>query len=169
MADFIAAFEKMIKNEGGFVLHEVSDDRGGLTFAGIARNFHPDWDGWAVLERDRNNPKITQMVRDFYRHQYWDAIMGDEINEQRIAESIFDFAVNAGVGTAAKLAQLVIGATPDGIIGQITLEQLNDVDPQLFISNYALAKIARYANIVSRNQSQSKFLLGWLNRTLESV
>ena len=45
MADFQPAFEKMIRNEGGYTLHNVASDRGGQTFAGIARNFHPNWPG----------------------------------------------------------------------------------------------------------------------------
>ena len=47
MGEFEQAFEKMIRNEGGYLLHKVSGDRGGQTYAGIARNFYPDWDGWS--------------------------------------------------------------------------------------------------------------------------
>jgi len=35
------------------------------------------------------------------------------------------------------------------------------------VAYYALAKIARYRDIVTRDRSQMKFLLGWLNRTLK--
>ena len=169
MAEINPAFEKMIRNEGGFILHEVPGDRGGKTYAGIAYNFHPSWEGWVALENNSNDPKITQMVRDFYKEKYWDRVKGDDLNSQEVAESIFDFAVNAGVRTASKLAQLVVNVTPDGIIGNITTKKLNEINTELFISNYALAKIARYANIVSRNSSQRKFLLGWINRTLEGL
>lgn len=41
MADFNPAFEAMIKDEGGYVLHNVEGDRGGMTYAGIARNMNP--------------------------------------------------------------------------------------------------------------------------------
>jgi hypothetical protein len=34
---------------------------------------------------------------------------------------------------------------------------------------YALAKIARYRDIVRKDKTQIKFLLGWINRTLEGV
>lgn len=169
MADFKPAFEKMIKHEGGFILHEVSGDRGGKTYAGIAHNFHPDWEGWVALANNPDDPKITQMVKDFYKENYWDKVKGDDIAEQSVAESIFDFAVNAGVRTASKIAQVVVDATPDGIVGNITLQNINQVNPELFVSNYALAKIARYARIVTRNDSQRKFLLGWINRTLEGL
>lgn len=39
MSDFAVAYERMIRNEGGYVLHQVAGDRGGQTYAGIARNF----------------------------------------------------------------------------------------------------------------------------------
>ena len=38
MAQFEPAFELMIKDEGGYVLHDVEGDTGGMTYAGIARN-----------------------------------------------------------------------------------------------------------------------------------
>ena len=46
MAAFSTAFDQMIRNEGGYVLHTVAGDRGGMTFAGIARNFWGGWPGW---------------------------------------------------------------------------------------------------------------------------
>ena len=170
MADFKIAFEAMIRNEGGFVNHKVAGDRGGQTFAGIARNFHPHWQGWAILDRnDEDNPELTQLVFDFYKEHFWQRVKGDDIKEQRIAGSIFDFAVNAGVPVAAKLAQLVVDATPDGIIGEKTVAKLNEAEPEYFVTKYALAKVTRYTEIVKRDRTQIKFLLGWLNRTLGDI
>ena len=47
MAQFEPAFEQMMQDEGGYVLHEVPGDTGGMTYAGIARNKNPQWPGWA--------------------------------------------------------------------------------------------------------------------------
>ncbi len=170
MAEFEPAFETMIRNEGGYVNHTVEGDRGGQTYAGIARKFHPEWKGWGLIDRnDMDNPNLTGMVFDFYKDNFWDRIKGDDIANQRIAASIFDFAVNAGVKTAAKLAQLVVDTTPDGIIGNQSIAKLNAAEDELFVTKYALAKVARYTEIVKRDRSQIKFLLGWLNRTLGGV
>ena len=170
MAQFEQAFEKMIKNEGGFVLHNVSGDRGGQTYAGIARNYHSDWQGWALIDRnDMDNPQLTQFVREFYRSKFWNKVKGDDITLQGIAETLFDFSVNAGVKTASKLAQLVVDATPDGIIGSRTIAKINQVDEESFKTKFALAKITRYAEICRRDDSQKKFLLGWINRTLGAL
>ena len=167
MAEFLPAFERMIVNEGGYVLHTVKDDRGGATYAGIARAFHPNWQGWRFIDQGETPP--ADLVRQFYRSQFWHPLRLDEVTHQEVAANIFDFGVNAGISTAAKLAQLVVGATPDGKIGAKTLQALNGIDPDLFVARYALAKMARYAQIVTRDRTQGKFLLGWLNRTLKEA
>lgn len=164
MADFIPAYESMIRNEGGYKLHNVAGDRGGLTYAGIARNRWPKWAGWKFLDSGSNPP--TELVRDFYRINFWSAVRGDDIADQRIARSLFDFAVNAGSVTAIKLAQIVAGTTPDGKLGPKTLAALNAMDGEKFVLAYALAKVARYRDIVTKDRSQMKFIIGWLNRTL---
>ena len=167
MAEFLPAFERMIVNEGGYVLHTVKDDRGGATYAGIARAFHPNWPGWRVIDQGETPP--ADMVRQFYRSNFWHPLRLDEVEHQDVAGNIFDFGVNAGLSTAAKLAQLVAGTTPDGKIGSKTIAALNAIDPDLFVARYALAKIARYRDIVVKNRTQQRFLVGWLNRALKEA
>ncbi len=167
MSDFAEAYEAMIVNEGGYVLHTVEGDRGGMTYAGISRRAHPDWPGWAVL--DAGNTPGADQVRAWYRAKYWAPLKLDEVQSQRIARTLFDFAVNAGTGTAARLAQIIVGATPDGVIGPRTVQALNTANPETFALSYALAKIARYRDIVTRDRTQQKFLLGWINRTLSEA
>lgn len=167
MADFLQAFERMIVNEGGYVLTQDPADRGGQTFAGIARKSWPKWAGWSVV--DAGGTPHPDMVRAFYRAQFWNVLRLDEVSEQVVGQTLFDFSVNAGVGTSAKLAQTVVGATPDGVIGAKTLAALNQCEPELFLARYALAKVARYAAIVNRDRSQGRFLLGWINRTLKGA
>ena len=168
MADFLPAFERMIVNEGGYKLHTVAGDRGGMTYAGIARNSWPQWAGWQVI--DAGGTPDAQMVRDFYRVNFWNPLGLAEVQSQDVARTLFDFGVNAGTGTAAKLAQVVVGVTPDGRVGPKTLAAINMTDPEVFLPRYALAKLARYRDIVTRDRSQQRFLLGWINRLLkESV
>ena len=167
MAEFLPAFERMIVNEGGYVLHTVAGDRGGMTYAGIARNFHPSWQGWKVIDQGETPP--AELVRQFYRSNFWAPLRLDDVEHQEVAGNLFDFGVNAGLSTAAKLAQLVVGATPDGKIGAKTLQALNAIDTDLFVARYALAKIARYRDIVTGNRTQQRFLVGWINRVLKGA
>ena len=166
MADFQPAFERVIRDEGGYVLHNVPGDRGGQTYAGIARNMHPKWPGWAAIDAGSTPP--AQMVRDFYKLNFWDDIRGDALTHQAIASDIFNFYVNTG-RPAKVLAQLVVGVTPDGAIGPRTVAALNAADPEKFVLAYAIAKITRYRDIVQRDRTQLKFLLGWINRTLNGL
>jgi lysozyme family protein len=170
MANFEQAFEKMIADEGGYVLHTVSGDTGGMTYAGIARNKNPQWGGWNLIDHNEiNNPLLTGMVRGFYKAEFWDRLRGNEITNQVVAESVFNFGVNTGLSVAVKLAQLIVGATPDGAVGPVTLQKFNAIDGEAFKKSYALAKITRYADICNKNRKQSKFLLGWINRTLKGL
>ena len=168
MADFLIAFEKTIADEGGYQLTDIPGDRGGQTYAGIARKPNPDWAGWQFIDR-KDFGSATPLVREFYKLNFWDRVRGDELTNQAIAETIFNFAVNTGTGVAIKLAQLIVGTTPDGAIGPKTVERLNVCTAEKFLPAYALAKISRYAQICNKDRGQSKFLLGWINRTLAGL
>lgn len=168
MADFLKAFEKAIIAEGGYKLHTVKHDTGGMTYAGIARKHNPHWHGWSWI--DRGDVPPSDLVRDFYREGWWNPIMGDQIHDQDVAYTIYSFATNSSAykrpTVAVKLVQATVGTTPDGAFGPKTLAAVNDMEPRLFLALYALARLARYEAIVRRNRTQGKFLLGWLSRTL---
>lgn len=44
-------------------------------------------------------------MKAFYKENYWDKFLGDEINSQEIADEIFDTSVNMGVERAVKFLQ----------------------------------------------------------------
>lgn len=167
MGKFEEAFSKMMENEGGFRLTNIPGDLGGQTYAGISRNRWSAWPGWVFVDKGETPP--TQMVRDFYQAKFWDAVKGDYILHQKTAESIFDFAVNAGATTAVKLAQIVGGVAADGQVGPKTLTAINSMDDDEFVTKYALAKVARYHAIVTKDRSQGKFLLGWIGRVIRGL
>jgi lysozyme family protein len=177
MADFSTAFSVVLKHEGGYVFDPA--DPGGETYKGIARNINGKWDGWVQIDVQKKQPNfplsldsnadLQGKVKDFYLVNYWTPIKGDEINSDGIATSIFDFAVNAGVATSASLAQKVAGANADGVIGRDTIGKINAIDPERFLADFSLAKIARYVSIVKNNPSSQKYFYGWVRRTLGDV
>lgn len=167
MADFKRAFEKTLLAEGGYKLTNIKGDNGKQTYAGISRKYHPDWVGWAYVDRQQTPP--ADLVRDFYKSEFWDKISGDKLLSQGVAESIYDFGVNADWRVSAKLAQIVVGVTPDGVLGEKSLAALNNSNEQGFKMAFALAKIARYRDIVAKDKTQLKFLMGWINRTLKGL
>lgn len=151
-------------NEGGFKLTNNANDRGGLTYAGISRNRNPAWEGWAYI--DKSVPPV-ELVRKFYKENFWDAVRGDEISDQSVAENLFDFAVNCSPKSSVKLSQISVSVVPDGVLGPKSLEAINSFDPTLFKALFALAKIAYYRDIVNRHPNQLSNFKGWVNRTLE--
>lgn len=177
MADFKTAIEVTLKAEGGYV--NDPDDPGGETYKGIARKRNSKWPGWIdidLLKSKNNFPKnldtdtaLQTKVYALYEMNYWDKVLGDDIEDQDIAESIFDFAVNAGPRTSAKLAQIAVGAKADGVIGPNTIAMLNADDKRAFLATFALAKIGRYVNICENRKESRKYFFGWVRRTLEGM
>lgn len=171
MADFNYSYERLIKAEGGYTLTNHPADNGGQTYAGISRKFYPNWSGWEFVDRGEIPP--SDMVRAFYRAGWWVPIQGDAIEAQDVADNLLSFCVNTSAygrpTTGIRLAQICCEATPDGVMGPRTLAAINAMDTELFILRYAIAKLTRYRDIVTKNPSQRVFLLGWVNRVLKEV
>jgi len=157
MADFDPAVAKTLIREGGSRFTDNADDRGGATKYGISQRAYPNLD-IANLTEDQ--------ARAIYKQDYWDRVSGDNLKSQAVAENIFDTAVNMGTTTATKLVQLTLDVGVDGKFGADTLKAVNAVDEKEFLTEFTLAKVARYAAICNKDRSQAKFLLGWLNRSL---
>lgn len=156
MANFEQAFKLVIENEGGFSDDVI--DSGGKTRFGISQKAYPN--------EDIQNLTLER-AKFLYKRDYWDAIKGDSIYSQNIAESIFDFAVNSGVKTSSKLAQKIIGTTVDGIIGANTIAMLNSFNEEKFIPLFTIEKIKRYRDICLKDPKQKKFFFGWIIRALK--
>jgi lysozyme family protein len=174
MADFNNALQHVLTNEGGYV-HDP-DDPGGETYKGVARQMNSKWDGWVnidILKKQSGFPanlerdiELQDKIRDFYHFNYWNRINGDNLSNQAIALTIFDFAVNAGVSTSSSLAQMVVGAVADGVIGKESTDKINNFDPEHFLAAFTVAKIARYMSIIKRRPTSQKYLYGWIKRAL---
>ncbi len=161
MADFKIAIIKTLMLEGGSILVNNPNDRGGLTRFGICQRSYPDVDIEALTEQD---------AKAIYRRDYWLKIGGDEINNQLIADTLFDTAVNMGPKTSARLVQMILELDNiDGFIGPKTLAAINQCEEALFMAKFCVAKIARYADICRRDASQKQFLLGWITRAFGGV
>lgn len=124
MADFLTAYAPLARYEGGWCNDPA--DRGGETYAGIARAFFPDWPGWALIDAARSHPSfrqgaaafsrhlaalpaLTDAVRDWYRREWWDRLGLGNL-PQALADEIFEQSVNLGKGGAGRLLQRVINA-----------------------------------------------------------
>jgi len=195
MADFKIAVAKTIKNEGGDKYTETEGDRGDATKYGISektmyvivhdRYHHLECSTYLkdllspILKIESAKDKVKRLTMDqakeIYKIFFWDANRYGEINDQSIAEKVFDMAVLMGAPQANKCLQKffnwdhigngILGV--DGIIGDITLECLNDDRCLNFVLNEFKLNCTKYfISICNKDKSQSKFLLGWLNRIM---
>lgn len=173
----------LLQEEGGYANHP--NDTGGETYAGVARNYHPRWSGWAIVDKYKKiatnhngvlNKKelnallggqmeVEREIEKFYISEFWNKIRGNEIVNDKVAANIFDFAVNAGVKRAIKAAQAALGLKQDGVIGPITLTAINRTSAADFVGLYASRRERFYRTLVSLNSKNKVFLANWLSRT----
>lgn len=163
MAEFEPAFQRLMKDEG-VVLTNDPADRGGQTFAGISRKFHPNWSGWKDIDHGGIPP--MNLVREFYRENYWTQIRAEEIASQRIAEVLFSQFANMGAN-GIKIMQTSLGLIADGKVGAKTLGALNELDEEIVLMRYAIANVARYHAIGMKDKTQRKYWPGWIKRALD--
>ena len=169
---FRAQLAGIIRLEGGYTLHTVEHDTGGMTYAGITERWHLFWPGWkdaiAAAKGDANaDTRARAEVAKFYYAEYWQPMRLMEILDKTAGFCLFSAGVNMGKARAVRIAQRAAGATVDGINGPATVEAINNSGA--FVPQFQLAKIARYTDIVSANRTQQKFLLGWLNRVFREL
>lgn len=166
MADFLEAYRVGRDNEGGYC--NVKGDNGGETYAGIARNFHPNWAGWAIIEQHElkfnevlKDEQLESLVKQFYRANYWNKILGDYIEIQSVATFIYDWCINSG--KAVRQIQRVLGITDDNQFGNGTLKAVNDAG-EFLLAKLHKAREDYYRSLVAKDATQGKFLKGWLTR-----
>lgn len=121
MANFDIAFRRTISAEGGYV--NDPNDKGGETYMGISRKAHPTSIIWNTIDKVdkkgktnkqitnelKKNNWLTHQIKNIYKADYWDKFELDYCRLQRMANEIFDDAVNRGVGAAAYLAAITLG------------------------------------------------------------
>jgi len=159
-ANFDFSFEHLIKSEGGYVWDK--DDAGGETNLGVTVGAWSAYLGRPIKPGEMK--ALTKSdVKPFYKKMYWDKVRGDDL-PKGVDYAVFDFAVNAGPGQAAKFLQQAVGAVADGDIGPGTMALVNKIAPTELLQKFSKQKELFYNGIVERNQTQQKFLKGWMNR-----
>ncbi len=173
MANFMRAVEKTLGHEGGYVNHP--SDKGGETNWGITVD---------VAKANGYKGKMKDMTREqaigIYKLIYWDKLNLDKVKNETIAQIIFDLAINTGVSSAGKKAQEMINfmtkdkdIEEDGIIGDITLSKLNEIDTnrerELAILLLTFIQGEHYLKCMRNREENEDFALGWLRRARENM
>ncbi|HYZ33080.1 MAG TPA: glycosyl hydrolase 108 family protein [Crenalkalicoccus sp.] len=158
---FGAAIELVLDEEGGFSDHPR--DKGGPTNFGITYRtyaaFH-EMDPEKVTEQMMRELTREQAI-EIYRANYWTPARCDAL-PPGLDLCVFDFAVNAGVRTAIRTLQEVVGVTADGSIGPITLAAVAACDKERAIRQFAEKRLAYYRSLADFDA----FGRGWTVRSI---
>ncbi len=147
MTTFDRAVDHFFLMEAGY--SNDPHDPGGETNFGISKRYHPHED-------------IKRMTREraaeICREEYWDPLSCEDMPDA-LAFVVFDSGANQGVFTAAKLLQQELRVTDDGIIGPVTLGNVNGHSQPLDLLHGFMARRAvRYA------EGDEHFRRGWFRR-----
>ena len=167
MANFEDALTFVLRNEDPHLSGAVTEDSGGRTRFGIAERFHADLgDEFYLGETDA----ALERAREIYRSQYWQAVRGDEITDQRVATKLLDMAVNMGVRQAVVLCQRAVNAmgtiriAEDGICGHQTLAAINRCNASALPVHLCEACAVFYQHLAAVRPEAQHYLRGWLAR-----
>lgn len=169
-------FRKLIKvvlknecgNGNGYV--NDKDDKGGETIYGITRRNHPELKIWNSIDQlptirekkaYRANKVEMEAVEMIYYRKYYRKLQCDYFDDDCLSLQLFDMGVNAGVSTAAKLLQEVLGVTKDGIVGEQTITTAN---LKRNVTEAYKERRKEYYMAVSKKGNNAKYLKGWLRR-----
>lgn len=184
MAVFETSYKKYIQPfEGGYINNPL--DKGGETYAGIARNFHPTWSGWAYIDEqkkfgtiptNRKFPAIQDKVDNFYLFGQWQPNNFHLIKNQDVANILFDWFINSGSNAAYTKGVETYGVDEilnrdfgfklplDSKFDTATINAINSVDSTKLYNTIKQERIKFYNALVKNNPSQEAFLKGWLRR-----
>jgi lysozyme family protein len=154
------SFDLMLASEGGYANHP--SDPGGRTNLGVTQKVWEEWVGRESNEKEMRS-LTKEMVEPLYKRKFWDACRCDDL-PSGIDYLVFDMAVNAGVGRAAKLLQHCVNVTVDGAIGSITIAAVKSRDTEELIEKFSEARELFYRGL----KTFDVFGRGWLNRVAHS-
>lgn len=148
--NFNKAVEFIFHHEGGYVNDPI--DPGGETNFGISKRAFP--------EVDIKN--LTKgMAKHLYELHYWLPLKCDGLpSVLRLAA--FDCAVNQGVSFAIKEMQKIAKVEIDGIVGNETLNAINNLDHLWMLERFMQARLNRYL----ANKNFHRYGKGWLGRLI---
>lgn len=184
MALFEPAYLLERKHEGYYVNNPA--DKGGETYAGIARKIYPNEPIWSVvdsykaslgrpLKTNEGVPNTEPLVKAFYE-RLWIANNFGKIKDQNTANILYDWFINSGYLAFKTNAPETFGVqeilnrdfkkslTLDGRLGPDSVAAINSVDNAKLYNTIKKERINFYKNLVAKNPSQSVFLAGWLKR-----
>lgn len=188
MSQFNLAIPFVLKHEGKLVNNPA--DPGGITNYGISLRYlsalaqeHPELlseiclDGKSTVDADDIQRMAVEEAIDLYRREWWDKYGYGNIENQAVANKVFDLSVNIGASEAIKFLQsaccqeagagyLVI----DGVLGRASINYINRLSmtqQNNLLTSFCDIAADYYRRLVTQHPVYEKFLQGWLNRVYD--
>ena len=146
---FDHAFDLLINHEGGYVFDQR--DPGGETKFGISKRAYPNVDIRNMTLAD---------AKAIYKRDYWDRAQCDRLPPD-LAFDLFDAAVNSGIGQAIRWLQRSVGVADDGVVGPLTLAQIQRMDD---VSAIRARLSGHRLEFMTRLSTWDVFGKGWARR-----
>ena len=158
--NFDKCMSMLLSHEGGYVNHP--SDPGGMTNLGVTKRTYDEYHGTDVTE-DEMRALTKADVEPIYRRNYWNRCRCQDL-PSGVDWAVFDFAVNAGTGRAAKALQQAVEVEQDGSIGPLTLMKVKIVPVENIINRTAVYREQFYRSL----KTFDTFGRGWLRRNDET-
>jgi len=163
MADPKIAIEAVLAIEGGYT--NDPNDPGGETKFGICKREYPELDISSLTK---------EQAYEIYIRDYWNKCRLSEFVNQKIANEVFEQAVNLGWKRASLILQEALyymgkNIKVDGWVGPKTIEAVNSIPDReipLLLKFLNGIQFCYYRSIVRRNPKLKKFIRGWVNKRI---
>jgi len=136
--------------------------------SGYHTNKGVTYSAWAGTFGRANDARFFEMNDEdwglIFKGKYWNAVKGDLIPYQSIANVLVCWAWGSGPVTAIRQMQRVLGVTVDGQLGNQTLRAIKLSDEVELFDKCIKARESFFRYICTTNPKNQKFLKGWLNR-----
>ena len=163
-----AIIEGVISREGTIYVNHPQD-RGGPTRYGITQATLEAWRGHPVSADDLRCLSREEATR-IYRTRYVEGPGFLRVTtDAGLLSTLVDFAVHSGPRAAVLALQRAIGVTPDGVIGQATIDAVQALAPVEVQWRVLVLRAELLCRLVWRDPRQRPFFRGWLRRVLEQV
>lgn len=178
MSKFEPALAYVLKREGG--LEKPGSDPGGITNFGISFRFLKSVPperlrmyGLPIYITAETIEQLTPpQVSALYKGEFWNVAPFALINNQDIANYLFDACVNLGIAPGVKCLQRALWSCrnirgsllDDGVLGPLTIKNINSTDGVYLLAAFRSERGGEYRLIAQHNPKEQVDLDGWLKR-----
>lgn len=162
---FEQAFDRLIGHEGKFT--DDKNDRGnwttGIIGKGILKGTKYGISAMTYPDFDIKNLTLDQ-AKDIYKRDWWDKLNADNL-DPAIVFQVWDFAINAGMGTAKRKLQKSVGMAEDGIIGPLTIKAIQKADLNDVLMKFNAERLNHYTSL----STWPRYGKGWTLRVAQQL